>query len=177
VNEAITAQHAARPGHPAWLGAIGGAGAGAAATAVLVAGAQVVAGLEGGARGWAAPLNAVGATVVRWLQIGQSQAFDGVYPDATPLGAVLVIAGGALFGGCLGALLGRAPDEPRQAWAIAAALGAWAMLRWSVAPALDPVLLREVDGRVLFASWLVWGLAIGAWLEAMHVLPGAPSGD
>jgi|GEM_PF-5317112 len=160
----------ARPAHPAWLGAIGGAVAGAAALLALVGGAQVEARLlAGGARGWAVPLNAVGATVVRWLQIGQSQAFDGLYADATTLGAVLVVAGGALFGGCLGALLGRAPDEPRRAWALAAAVGAWALVRWAVAPALDPVLLREVDGRVLFASWLAWGLVAGAWLEAMHV--------
>lgn len=178
-NRGVNPERAwARPAHPAWLGAFGGAVAGAAALLALVGGAQMEARLlAGGVRGWAVPLNAVGATVVRWLQIGQSQAFDGLYADATPLGAVLVVAGGALFGGCLGALLGRAPDEPRRAWAIAAAIGAWALVRWAVAPALDPVLLREVDGRVLFASWLVWGLVAGAWLEAMHVRPGWRLGD
>lgn len=168
---------AERPAHPAWLGAIGGAIAGAAALAVLVGGAQAIVRWQGGARGWAVPLNAVGAAVVRWLQIGQSPAFDGLYPDATPIGAALVVAGGALVGGCLGALLGRVPAEPRQAWSLAAAIGAWAIVRWAVAPALDPVLLREIDGRVLFAAWLVWGLVAGTWLEAMHALPGAPAGD
>lgn len=162
---------AVQPGHAAWQGAIGGAVAGAAALAVLVVGAQAEARLlDGSARGAAVPLNAVGALVIRWLQVGQSPAFDGWYADATPLGALLVVAGGALFGGLLGALLGRVPDEPRQAWTLVAAVGAWAAVRWSVAPALDPVLLREVDGRVLFATWLVWGIVAGTWFEAMHTL-------
>ncbi|MEO8084423.1 MAG: hypothetical protein ABI780_11420 [Ardenticatenales bacterium] len=175
--------HAARPltpptARPAWLGAIGGAVAGGAALLALVGGAVAAGRLfGGGARSLAVPLNAVGALLVRWLQIGQSPAFDGLYADATPLGAVIVVAGGALAGACLGALLGRAPAEPRAAWAMAAAVVGWAVVRWAIAPALDPVLLREVDGRVLAASWFVWGALIGAWLEAMQRLPGPGWGD
>lgn len=175
---AYAARSAAPSARAAWLGAIGGAVAGVAALAVLVGGAAVAGRLLGaGARSPAVPLNAVGALVVRWLQIGQSPAFDGVYADATLLGAVIVVAGGALAGACLGALLGRAPAEPRLAWAMAAAVAGWAAVRWAIAPALDPVLLREVDGRVLAVSWLVWGALIGVWLESMQRLPGADWGD
>ena len=167
------ADGAPRPARAAWLGAIGGAAAGGLALAVLVFGTAVAPRLTGGAgrSGWA-PLNAAGATVVRWLQIGQPPAFDGFYPDATPLGALLVVGGAALAGAGLAALLCRASDEPRLAWSVAAAVAGWAAVRLALAPALDPALLREVDGVVLLAAWLAWGAAIGAWLEAVRRLPG-----
>lgn len=160
-----------RPARAALLGAIGGAGAGLAALAVLVAGGWAVPAGPGSGRGWAVPLNAVGATAVRWLQIGQGPAFEGLYPDATPLGALLVVAGAALGGAVLAALLCRAPAEPRLAWSMAAAVAGWAAVRFALAPALDPALLRAVDGRVLLAAWLAWGAAVAVWLEAMRRLP------
>lgn len=161
-----------RPARAAVLGAVGGALAGAAALVTLLAAQRAAGVMGGGAREWVVPLNAVGALLVRWLQIGQSQAFDGLYPDATPLGAAAVVLGGALAGACLGAMLARAPGEPRRAWALAAAVVLWAVTRWALAPALDPVLLREVDGRALFAAWLAWGACVGAWLDAAERLTG-----
>ncbi len=146
-----------------WLlrGALGGALGGltgllaASVTHVVLGGEALVAS------------NALGATVVRWLQIGQTQAFDNFYPDATLGGVLLALIAGALVGAPLGALVARFPDDHPAAWGFVCGIALWAITRWVLAPALDPASLRVLGGWPFAAGHLAFGLSTGMWLGAV----------
>lgn len=155
------------------LGLIGGAMAGLAALGTLVAGNVALA--PGGLAALRAfdhrairaaalePVNAVGAWLVRWLQVADPSALELPYADATLAGVATAMALGALAGAPIAAAGERFPDDAPLAWCTAAAAGLWVVARFAVVPAIDPVLLRAVDGRLLLAAHLVFGLALGAW--------------
>ncbi len=146
------------------LGAIGGALAGGAALAVLVAG-SVISGREP-----VVPANAIGAWLVRWLQSADPSALENMYADATITGVVSAIVLGAAVGAPLAAWIARYPDDHPVAWGLMAGIGLWALTRWVVAPGLDPILVRPgaaIGGWTLAAAHVAYGLFIGAWLNAV----------
>jgi hypothetical protein len=69
--------------------------------------------------------------------------------------------GGAVFGGCLE----RARGQSAAAWGVLTGAVAWIALRYAVSPALDPLLVRTVDWRLLLPACLAYGLALGSWVE------------
>lgn len=150
-------------------GAAGGALGGALALAVLALG-----GVLAGRAPLVAP-NVVGATLVRWLQIGQPQAFDNLYPDATLGGLLLAVLFGALVGAPLAAFIVRFPEDHPVAWGLLASAGLWALWRFALGPALNPVAARELGGWALAAAFLTYGLVFGAWMAALApLLASAP---
>lgn len=144
---------------PMFYGGVGGALAALVAAAVLA----VAAAISGQPASTA--LNAVGAWVVRWLQLSAPDALEGFYYDATLGGAAIVVLIGALAGAVLGGLLARFPNDQPLAWGIMSGAVVWAVVTWVVAPTLDPVLARAVDGKVLFASCLTYGVLVGVWMR------------
>lgn len=175
-------RHAARIARPhpaaaaAGLGFAGGALAGLAAQLALVAGSIALAPgalaalrrLDHEAIRAAAltPVNAVGAWLVRWLQVADPTALHQPYADATLGGVLTAVVLGAL-GGALVAVAGeRFPEDAPLAWCLAASLLAWAAARAALVPALDPLLLRVVDGRLLLAAFAVYGAVLAAWTSA-----------
>lgn len=159
----------ARVGALSALGAVGGAIAGAVALLVLVAAhglATQLGGLFGesvaGAHPWVVP-NAVGAWFVRWLQVADPSALQGFYADATLGGIATAILGGALVGAAFAGFIERYPEDHPLAWGVVFGFVLFALLRWALAPALDPLLLRTVDGAALLAGCLGFGTAAGAW--------------
>lgn len=169
----------------AGLGLAGGALAGLAALAMLVAshvalapgGLAAVRAFDHRAIRAAAlaPVNAVGAWLVRWLQVADPTALELPYVDALAAGVVTPVILGALAGAVIAAAGERFPDDAPLAWSAVAAVGLWIVARFAVAPALDPVLLRAVDGRALFAAHVAFGLALGAWVSAARSAAGSGS--
>ncbi len=152
------------PAPLAWLdllhGILGGMLAGLLYLAALAVGA-----LLAGHRAVAGP-NAVGAWLVRWLQESAPQALDNPYPDASLGGLAIALLVGASLGGVLAGLLARLPEDQPLAWGGLLGLVSWLVSRWMVLPALNPVLLRAVDGRALLAAHLLAGLMLGIWIQA-----------
>jgi hypothetical protein len=146
------------------LGSLGGAVAGvfglasASLTTVVLGGEALQA------------TNALGAAAVRWLQIGQPQAFANFYPDATLGGLVLGLLAGALVGAPLAAFIARFPEDHPAAWGLVAGLLLWVVARWVLAPALNPAALRIVPGWAMLFGHLGYGLAIGIWLASVRPL-------
>jgi len=112
------------------------------------------------------PVNAVGAWLVRWLQVADPTALERPYTDATLAGVATVLVFGALAGAPIAAAGERFPDDAPLAWCTAAAAGLWVIARFAVVPAIDPVLARVVDGRLLLAAHIVFGLVLGAWVAS-----------
>ncbi len=177
-------------------GAIGGAIGGA----IMLACLALAAGPLG--RQPVAAANALGAWSVRWLQTAAPQALDDPYADATLGGIGLALVVGALLGAVFAGWLDRLPDDHPLAWGLVWGLGLWAIARWLVLPALDPVLLQAFDSRpiltlpealaqalgpsiaswldihALWLAWLAYGLWLGLWVHAgrvaLHRRPGSP---
>ena len=153
------------------IGAIGGALAGAVGLGVLVAG-SMIAGRE--------PIvaaNAIGAWLVRWLQTADPSALDNVYADASIAGIASAILFGAAIGAPLAAWIARYPDDHPIAWGAMAGIGLWALTRWILGPALDPILVRPdaaISGWTLAAGHVAYGLFIGVWLDAAFDEPNPP---
>jgi hypothetical protein len=110
--------------------------------------------------------NALGAFFVRWLQDAAPQALNNFYPDATLSSLLIAPLVGAGVGAAFAAFLTHLPEDRPLAWGGVMGVLLWLAGRWSILPALDPVLIQQVDGRVLFAAFLLSGLALGAWIEA-----------
>jgi hypothetical protein len=142
-----------------FYGCVGGMVSGLAASAIM-AGVTAVMGSPA-----VTSLNSVGAWIVRWLQYAAPDALNGFYYDAT-LGGILLTAGvGALVGAVLGGLLARFPDDQPFVWGAVAGAVLWLLVKAALAPALDPVLNRVVDWRVLLVTCLAFGLMLGAWMH------------
>lgn len=113
--------------------------------------------------------NAVGAWAVRWLQVADTSALDNFYPDATLVGIATALGAGAVFGSTSAAWLARLPEESPLAWGLLLALASWVLTRFMLAPALDPVLVRDgvfAGGWVLGLASIAYGLVVGGWLAA-----------
>jgi hypothetical protein len=144
---------------PMFYGAIGGMLAGLGALAVMTA-ASVLMGSSGSQAS-----NAVGAWLVRWLQVSDPDSLARFYTDATLGGIALMAIVGALVGAVLAGLLARFPEDQPLAWGAIAGAVLWAVTWWGIGPALSPVLVRTVDWRVLLATCMVYGLVLGWWLR------------
>jgi len=166
------------------LGLAGGALAGLAGLLVLVAGnialtpgaAEALRALDHeGVRGAAlVVLNSIGAWLVRWLQVAEASALMLPYADAIAVGVVTVLVFGALAGALIAAAGERFPEDAPLVWTMMASVGLWLVTRFALAPALDPLLVRALDGRLLFAAYAVFGLVLGSWLaSARPALAGA----
>jgi hypothetical protein len=140
-------------------GAVGGAVAGAVALGALAAGATWQ-----GHHAVAGP-NAIGAWLVRWLQIAAPDALEHFYWDASCGGAALVVLVGALGGALFALFVARLPEDHPIAWGVIAGAFGWAGVRWAVGPAIDPVLVRVFDWRVLLPAGLAYGIVLGAWVH------------
>ena len=147
------------PGATALGGAVGGAVGGAAALVVLSVG-----GLLAGHRA-VAGANAVGAWLVRWLQSAAPDAIEHFYWDATLGGVVVAVAAAGLLGAVFALVLARLPHDHPLAWGVLVAVVAWFALRSAVGPALDPVLVRVFDWRVLLPACMAYGLVVGGWVH------------
>ncbi len=154
---------------PAMLhGLLGGAAAGVGFVGALA----LVAAWRGHAP-VAAP-NAIGATVVRWLQAAAPQALDNPYPDATLAGIAIAIALGAAIGALFGGMLERLPEDHPAAWGALLGLATWAVAAWGVVPALDPVAGRAFEPRHLLAAHLTYGMIVGSWVHAGRLIAASP---
>ena len=145
------------------IGAFGGALAGVVALIVLVVGAML-----NGLEPISAP-NAIGAWLVRWLQTADSTALENIYADATIAGVLSAVVFGGAVGAPLASWIAKYPDDHPVAWGLMAGLGLWALTRWVVGPALDPILVGPgavVSGWTLVAAHLAYGLFVGGWLHA-----------
>lgn len=111
-------------------------------------------------------LNSIGAWLVRWLQVADPSALVRPYADATLVGILTVVFFGALVGAVIAAAGERFPEDAPLVWTVMAAIGLWVVTRFAIVPALDPLLLRALDGRLVFAAHVVFGLALGVWLSA-----------
>lgn len=140
--------------------AIGGALAGLLFLLLLLVGAQMA------GNSAIAGANALGAYFVPWLQDAAPQALDNFYADASLGGLILALSIGASLGAAFAAFLTHLPEDRPLAWGGVMGVLLWLAGRWSILPALDPLLIEQVDGRALFAGFLLSGLALGAWIEA-----------
>jgi hypothetical protein len=139
--------------------AMGGALGGAVTTAVLAGGAVIM------DRAPAAGPNAVGAWLVRWLQTAAPDALDGFYADATLGGLAVAVVAGAVTGAVFGAFLDRLPHDRPLVWGLLLGLLLWALAHHVVAPALDPLLVRLFDWRVLLPAFVAYGAVVGLWVQ------------
>lgn len=151
-------------------GAVGGAVAGAVAGVALSAGA-VLAGHRA-----VAGVNAVGAWTVRWLQTADAEAIEHFYRDATLAGSAYILVAGAVIGVLFALCLARLPDDHPVAWGAILGVGAWVFVRAWLAPALDPALLRFFDWHVLLPTCLVYGVALGFWVQASRAVAALVAG-
>lgn len=151
--------------------ATGGLLGGLLALAVLAAAAAL-----GGTPAVAAP-NAIGAWLVRWLQAAAPDALESFYYDATLLGIasamVFGIAAAAVFGG----IMVRLPEDHPAAWGLLLGAACWAVTRFALAPALDPLVLRVFDWRALLPAFLAFGLFVGLWVQTGRGLSTLPAGQ
>lgn len=181
------ALRAARPHDDAAMAALGLAGgalAGLAALAALVVGnvaltpgaPQALRALDHEVVRDAAleAVNSIGAWLVRWLQVADPSALVRPYADATLGGLVTVVLFGALLGALLAAAGERFPEDAPLVWTVLASIGLWLATRFVVAPALDPLLLRTLDGRLVFVAHVVFGLVLGGWLSASRAAVALP---
>lgn len=144
---------------PMFYGAVGGMVSGLFALVVMTA----VEALTGGS-GFESS-NALGAFLVRWLQVSDPDALPRFYPDATLGGIALTVMVGGLVGAMLAGLLARFPEDQPLAWGAIAGAVLWAALWWGIGPALSPVLVRTIDWRVMLATCVTYGLILGWWMR------------
>jgi hypothetical protein len=144
----------------ACLGAVGGAFAGAAALAVLLGGTAVL------GRPPLEAANAVGAWPVRWLQTAAPSSLGQLFLDATLGGPLLAWLVAILAGALVAVALDRLPEGEPLSWGVLIGLGLAALVRWVLAPALDPLLVRTVPTVVILAAGGVFGAVMGGWLAA-----------
>lgn len=137
--------------------ALGGAAAALGALAVMAA-ASV---LGGGAL--AAGPNAIGAWMVRWLQSAAPDAVHRAYWDATVGGIVTSAVAGGVVGALFGATTSRWRAGNLPLVGVAVGLACWSVVRWVVAPALDPLLVRVFDWRALLLAGVAFGALLGFW--------------
>jgi len=57
------------------------------------------------------------------------------------------------------------PEDHPIVWGAILGATAWLVLRWVVAPALDPVLIRIFGWRPLLATCLAFGVVVGLWVH------------
>jgi len=152
---------------PLLYGAVGGLGA--AAVALVVAGAAV--GAQG--RPPVAVANGVGAWFVRWLQTAAPSALDNFYLDATLGGLGIALGLGVVGGAALAGITGRLSEDSPLAWGLAAGFGFWLVAQWALVPALDPVLGRVLPSPGLALACLAYGLTLGWWLRAGRPVVGS----
>ncbi len=124
----------------------------------------------GGGSPWV-PANALGAWFVRWLQTADPTATTRFYADATLGGILLSGVAGALGGMFWWACLTHWRGARPLVLAVLLALVGLGLVRRIVAPALDPLMLRDLPGLVPWWStgqdWLTarrWpGLHTALW--------------
>jgi hypothetical protein len=93
-------------------------------------------------------------------------ALEGFYWDATLGGGVAFVLVGVLVGALFAGVLDRLPEDHPLLWGALLGLGLWALTHWVIAPSLNPLITRALPDGVLLATDLVFGLALGAWIQA-----------
>lgn len=145
---------------PLGFGAIGGFLSALISLAVMIAATVYLQGTP-----QLAP-NAIGASVVWWLQTADGPALDGLYWDATLGGALLFLGWGILLGAFFSGLICRLFSDRPVLWGLVLGFGLWAVTISAVGPSLNPVLIRALPGGVLLVTCLSFGLAMGAWVRS-----------
>ena len=152
-------------------GAVGGIMGAVAGLLVLVAVA-----IWGSETGWAAlsppvaeavaPLNAIGAWLIRWLQTADTAALLVPQVDAVALGIALPLLLGSLIAAAFAGLMDRLPDDHPVAWGVMLSVVLFVLTWWFLIPVLDPVLARVVSAAQWFVAVLAYGLTVGLWTQA-----------
>jgi hypothetical protein len=147
---------------PAWVypyraGVIGGALGGIAMTAVAV-----LYGFSSGRGVWL-PVNLIGATIVRELQIAPPEQLSAFNPIALIVGLTLHMALSIGLGFVFALLLPTFPGSPLL-WAIIIGPLLWALASILILPLLNPVMAQNVDRLSFFVAHVVYSIVLGWWV-------------
>ena len=147
---------------PAWVypyraGIVGGAWGGLAMIAVAV-----IYGISSGQGVWL-PVNLIGATLVRDLQIAPLEQLAAFRVDALMVGLTLHMALSIGLGLIFALLLPTLPGSPLF-WAIIIGPLLWALASVLILPLLNPVMAQSVDHLSFFIAHVVYSLVLGWWI-------------
>ena len=147
---------------PAWVypyraGVIGGALGGIAMTVVAV-----LYGFGSGRGVWL-PVNLIGATIVRDLQVAPPAQLSAFNPVALIVGLILHMALSIGLGFIFALLLPTFPGSPLL-WAIIIGPLLWALASVLILPLLNPVMAQNVDHLSFFVAHVVYSIVLGLWI-------------
>ena len=147
---------------PAWVypyraGIVGGAWGGLAMIAVAA-----IYGISSGKGVWL-PVNFIGATLVRDLQIAPLEQLAAFRADTLIVGLALHMALSIGLGLIFALLL---PTLPGSAlfWAIIIGPLLWGLASVLILPLLNPAMAQSVDHLSFFAAHVVYSLVLGWWI-------------
>ena len=147
---------------PAWVypyraGIVGGAWGGLAMIAVAA-----VYGISSGKGVWL-PVNLIGATLVRDLQMAPLEQLVAFRTDTLIVGLTLHMALSIGLGLIFALLLPTLPGSPLF-WAIIIGPLLWGLASVLILPLLNPVMAQYVDHLSFFVAHVVYSLVLGWWI-------------
>ena len=147
---------------PAWVypyraGIVGGFLGGLAMVAVAV-----IYGLTSGQGLWL-PVNLIGATIVRDLQIATPEQLAAFNPTALLVGLTLHMALSIGLGLIFALILPTFPGSPLL-WAIIIGPLLWSLASVLILPLVNPVMAEHVDHLSFFIAHVVYSIVLGLWI-------------
>jgi len=144
--------------YPYKAGVIGGAMGG-----LVMIGIAAIYGLSSGHGLWL-PVNLIGATVVRDLQVASLDQLSAFNAAALLMGLVLHMVMSIGLGLIFAMLLPTLPGSP-VLWALLIGPLLWALASVLILPFLNPVMAEYVDHTSFFGAHVIYSLVLGWWIS------------